>query len=133
MAFRKKARGNPIDPQISVYEETITSVSGRAVYSGEYYPQTGCDFQVYCNVDSTNLSASTHVEYFVSDKTGGTFVRHPSKVWFNATTGAIDNISKVLFRNVSVSGQDSVVKFKIPSGGGSVKLRVIEGVKPITE
>lgn len=133
MSWNVISRGDPKNPKVTVWEETLTSVQGRAIYSSEFYPPPGKDYQVLANIDATNLSASTHVELFVADMASGTFRRHPDKSWFNATTMAIDQATKQGFRNVSSMGQDAVVKFKVPSGGGSVKLRVVVGVKPITE
>lgn len=133
MTWSKKSGGNPIDPDYVIWEETVTTKSGSITWSSAFYPPAGKDYQVLCNVDATNLSSSTHPELFVAAKSGDTFRRHPNKQWFNATTMAIDAAAKIGFRNVSLHGQDSVVKFKFPTGGGAVKIQVIIGAKPITE
>jgi len=133
MSWTKKSEGqieyaNGLgQPQYDVLTETITSVQGRAKYSGEFSVPPGVDFAVIANYAKTNLSASTHVELFFSDVSGGTFLRHPNTTYFNATTGAIDTLTPTLLRDVSVTGQAPVYKLKIPSGGGSVKCVVLVG------
>ena len=112
--------------------ETIKTFSApRAVYTSEFSVPAGTDFTVICNYGPTNLSASTHVEMFYSDVSGGTFRQRGLTVGgFNPTTAAIDNATKVLINDISTTREYPVYKMKVPSGGGLVKFVVFWGKVP---
>lgn len=109
----------------TVVSEDITSVSGRPVWSSvvDFIPP-GTDFVVIANQAATNLSASTHLELFYSNtKTAAVAARYRiNETPFIPVTAELDNATKRLFRDVSAKGQYAYYWFKIPTGGGAVKL-----------
>lgn len=129
-------RGNPL---YGVYSETLTT---KAVGNGasnwtsiiDFIPP-GVDFTVFANTAATNLSLSTHVELFVAYTrdaaavtAGGRALRFRSKVTpFLALTAELDTATKVLFRDTSVRGQFAYYFLKVPTGGGSVTMKVVVG------
>lgn len=119
----------------AVYSETLTTKqvgSGTANWSSviDFVPP-GTDFIIIANTAATNLSASTHVELFVSYDEGAALAARyrQNKTPFKPVTAAIDAATKVLFRDISAEGQFPYYWIKIPSGGGSVTLKVIVGAK----
>ena len=111
----------------SVFTQTVQSVKDRAVYTSEFSIPPKTDFWVICNYGATNLSDSAHVEMFYSDVPGGTFYARPKTggYYFNATSAAIDNTTKIIPQDVSTVKEYPRYKMKINDGGGSVKFVII--------
>jgi hypothetical protein len=132
MAWTKTSEGG-IHPKYGVYSETLTTKqvgNGTSNWTSviDFVPP-GVDFTVIANTAATNLSASTHVELFVSyTKDAALAARYRDKVTpFLSVTSAIDAATKVLMRDVSARGQYPYYWLKVPSGGGSVNFKVIVG------
>jgi len=114
-----------------VITETIKSVQSRAVYTSEFSVPPGTDFYVIGNYATTNTSVSTHIEMFVSDVEGGTFIQRGLTVGgMNATTAAIDTATVTLFQDISTVTTYPRYKMKVPSGGGLIKFVVHWGKVP---
>lgn len=114
----------------TVASETLTTYEGRAVWSSvvDFVPP-GTDFVVIANEAATNLSVSTHLELFYSNtKTAAVAARYRiDETPFIPVTGELDASRKRHLRDVSAKGQYANYWFKIPSGGGSVKLTMHVG------
>lgn len=115
-----------------VYSTELKTYSApRAVWTDEFSIPPGTDFWVIGNYKTVNLSASTHMEMFISDVPGGTFVSRGLGVGgFNSTTAAIDNARVNIYQDVSTTKEYPRYKIKIPGGGGLVKIVIMYGKIP---
>lgn len=114
-----------------IRSETLTTYEDlHPVWSSviDFIPP-GTDFTVIANNAATNLSASTHVELF----TGYTVDADADERYridetpFIAVTSEVDSAKKVLLRNVANKTEYPFYWLKIPAGGGSVELKIIQG------
>lgn len=134
MAWTNTAEGKLNNPQYTVYSETLitkevgSSVTGANWTSVIDFIPPGCDFQVIANTAATNLSASTHVELFYGyDRNAAVAYRYRSNLTpFKPVTAELDTATKTLSRDVS-GREFPYYWLKVPSGGGSVTIKVIPG------
>ncbi len=111
-----------------VASETLTSKEATVDWTSEInFIPPGQDFSVITNTAATNTSASTHAELFVAYESGAAVAKRYRR---NATpwlpvTAEIDTVTKVHVVDVSSVGEVPFYYIKIPSGGGSVNIRVI--------
>lgn len=142
MAWTKTSEGK--DKGYAVYSETLTpigdTVSSTRTSIIDFIP-AGHDFTVIANSASSNLSASGHIELWMSytkTPTWGTNVYRLHETPFLSLTGNIDNTYKVAFRDVSTYGQYPYYFLKIGTatdttsggtGNATVTMKVIVGEK----
>ena len=132
MAWTPKSEGkveaiNRKYDDYDILKETLTTYSGRAVFSSVFSVPPGRDFSVIMNTAATNVSTSGHVELFVS--IDGTNYYRWNKAGFNATTTLFDTATVVLVYDVSTHGQFPYYKLKYTNGGGSVATQIsVNGV-----
>ena len=116
-----------------VYDTTLTTKevgNGTSNWTSviNFIPP-GTDFTVIANTAATDLSASTHLELFVGyDSSAAIANRYRmTESPFLSVTGALDATTLVAMRDVSTYGQFPYYWLKVPSGGGSVNIKVIVG------
>ena len=115
--------------QYTVMSETLTPVgdtlSSHWTSVIDFIPP-GCDFQVVANSAGNNMSASGHIELFVSYDRAATAASGRERMKqtpFLPVTADVDNSTKVLMRDVSTYGQFPYYWLKFCSadttGGGT--------------